>query len=174
MMGGGLCNEVVRYVDEWIPKRNYRTETKFQNDLQDYLDHRLNESGGTGLGMGMGTGGGNQIPVKREYGSIRADVAVGDDVGIEIKRDFTNSNKHRLSGQIMEYQKEFPCVIVVACGLTHPDGWRELQNDYAGMGGLGMSQSNVQFIHKKKEHFGTNPGDAGRDEGGFFGGEGLF
>ncbi|MFB6187286.1 MAG: hypothetical protein ABEI86_10520 [Halobacteriaceae archaeon] len=176
MMGGGLCNEVVGYIEEWIPERAYRSETKFQNDLQDYLDYRLNESGGMGMGMDIGMGGGSEsIPVKREHGSVNADVAVGDEVGIELKRDFTNSKKHRLSGQITEYRKEFPCVIVVACGISDKDGWRELQNEYGGMGGgFGMEQSTIEFVHKKKEHFGKDPDDIRRDEGGFFGGGDLF
>ena len=84
--------------------------------------------------------GNEQIPVKREYGKVNADVAVGEDIGIELKRDLTNSNKHRLSGQITDYQKEFPYVIVVACGISDMDGWRELQNDYGGMGGIGMNR----------------------------------
>lgn len=172
-MGGGLCREVVQYVEDWIPEKNYRSESKFQNDLQAYLDERLNESGG-GMGPGMGFGGGEQVPIKREYGSVRADVAVGDDVGIELKRNFTNSNKHRLSGQITDYRKEFPCVVVVACGISDMDGWRELQNEYVGTGGMGMNQVEVHFVHKRKEHFGEDRSDVGRDDGGLFGGDSLF
>lgn len=171
MIGGGLCREVQQYVHDWIPERSYRSETKYQNDLQDYLDSRINESGGTGMGIGMG---GNQaVPVKREYGQINADVAVSDEVGIELKRDFTNGQKHRLSGQIVEYKKEFPCVLVVACGITDIDGWRELQNEYEGAAGIGMGQGEVHFIHKQKEHFGSSGGGPGRDDGGLFGGS-LF
>lgn len=168
MVGGGLSQEVIGYVEEWIPERRYRTETKFQNDLQSYLDYRLNEAGGQGLG------GRQQIPVKREYGQVNADVAVGNDIGIELKRDFTNSKKHRLSGQITDYRKEFPCVIVAACGISDMDGWRELENEYGGMGGLGMNQSQVHFIHKRKEYFGKDPSEIRRDNDGLFGGGGLF
>ncbi|QSG10020.1 hypothetical protein [Halapricum desulfuricans] len=170
MIGGGLGNEVLQYVEEWIPDRSYRSETKFQNDLQEYLDQRLNESGGMGLDIGLGGGSGDQIPVKREHGSVNADVAVGDDIGIEMKRDFTNSKKHRLSGQITDYQKEFPYVIVVACGISDMDGWRELQNEYGGPGGIGMNQGEVHFVHKKKENFGKDPSEVNRDGDGPLGG----
>jgi len=170
MIGGGLGNEVLQYVEEWIPDRSYRSETKFQNDLQEYLDQRLNESGGMGLGIGLGGGSGSQIPVKREHGSVNADVAVGDDIGIEMKRDFTNSKKHRLSGQITDYQKEFPYVIVVACGISDMDGWRELQNEYGGPGGIGMNQSEIHFVHKKKENFGKDPSEVNRGGDGPLGG----
>lgn len=171
MIGGGLCNEVVQYVEEWIPERSYRKEHRFQNDLQEYLDERLNESGGFGMGLG---GGSDQLPVKREYGKVNADVAVGEKVGIELKRDFTNTNKHRLSGQITDYQKEFPCVIVVACGISDMDGWRELQNEYGGRGGMGMNQSEVRFVHKQKDYFGKDSSEDRRDDDGPFGGGDLF
>ena len=177
MFGGGLTDEVIQHIEYWIPKRSYRRETKFQNDLKEYLDIQLNESESSGMGMGMGMGNRRQIPVKREHGSVNADVAVGDDIGIELKRNFTNSNKHRLSGQIQDYMKEFPIVIVVACGISDMDGWRELQNDYAssgGMGmGMGMGQSEVHFIHKRKEHFGKDPSEVHKRGDGFFG-DSLF
>ena len=172
MIGGDICDEVVRYVEDWIPKRSYRSEKKFQNDLQDHLDTSLNES--SGMSMGMGENAGGQFPIKKEHGRVNADVAVGDEVGIELKRDFTNSKKHRLSGQITDYQKEFPCVVVVACGISDKDGWRELQNEYGGMGGFGMDQTRVTFIHKRKEHFGKDPSEINRDDGGLLGGGGLF
>lgn len=168
MIGGGISNEVVQYIEEWIPERSYRKEHRFQNDLQDYLDSQLNESTGIGGGLGMGANSGNQIPVKREHGTVNADVAVGEKVGIELKRDFTNSNKHRLSGQITDYLKEYPCVVVVACGLSDTDGWRELQNEYGGTSGFGVNQSEVHFIHKQKEYFGKDPSEV-RGDDGFFG-----
>lgn len=171
MMGGGLCQDVLGMTEDWIPKRSYRSETKFQNDLQAYLDEQLNEPTGMELGMGMSPQ--EQLPVKREHGSVNADVAVGNEVGIELKRDFTNRNKHRLSGQITDYRKEFPCVIVVACGISDMDGWRELQNEYAGVDGFGSNTSEVHFVHKRKENFGKDPRELRRNDDGLFGG-GLF
>lgn len=165
MIGGGLSNEVVQYIEEWIPERKYRTEKKFQNDLQDYLDQRLNESEGTGMGVGLGGGGGENVPVRKEYGQSNADVAVDDEIGIELKRDLTNSNVDRLVGQIRKYRKEFPVVIVVACGIEDIGRWRELQNDYDSGMEIGMNQSEVHFIHKKKEHFGKDPSELNRDGG---------
>ena len=166
MIGGGLGNEVEQYVHDWRPERWYQTESKFQNDLQDYLDARLNDSGG----IGMGLGGNQQVPVKREFGQVNADVAVGEEVGIELKRDFTNGKKHRLSGQITDYKKEFPCVLVVACGISDIDGWRELQNEYAVAQGFGVEQTDVRFIHKQR----GGSESRGSGGGGMFGGDGLL
>ena len=60
---------------------------------------------------------------------------------------------------------------IVACRISNMDGWRELQNEYAGRGGV-MDQSEVHFIHKREEHFGS--GSSGGDDGGLLGGDGLF
>lgn len=111
--------------------------------------------------------------MKREYGRVNADVAVGEDIGIELKREFTNGQKHRLSGQIVDYKKEFPCVLVVACGISDMDGWRELQNEHGSTVGFGMQQSEVRFIHKQSEHVGTERSNDGGGAGPF-GGDSLF
>lgn len=174
MFGAGgadhqLAKTVVDHVDRWRPKKKYRSETKFQNDLQEWLDTQLNESQSGGmLGGGLGMGGQEPIPVRREYGRANADVAVGDDIGIELKRKFSNSQKKKLRGQIEEYLDEFPFVIAVACGISDMDGWRDLQNKYQQQGmGLGMGQSGqVWFVHKREGRFGEDPGDSGA--GGFF------
>ena len=158
MIEGELGRQARGHIKDWIPEKSYRKEKKFQIDLQEYLDEQFNEDGG--LGMDVGVGGGGDVPVRREYGKVNADIAVGDEVGIELKRDFTNSNKHRLSGQITDYQNEFPCVIVVACGISDMGGWRELKQEYSG-GGLGIDQSEVHFIHKEKGNFGKDPSDDG-------------
>ena len=60
MMGGGLCQDVLRMVEDWIPQRSYRSEPKFQNDLQEYLDERLNEP--VGMGSAWESGLKNNYP----------------------------------------------------------------------------------------------------------------
>lgn len=172
MLGGSIGSEVLQYVNQWVPKKSYTKEHGFQTDLQEFLDSRLNESS---AGMGLLEAGNNRrsLPVKREHGSVNADVAIADEVGIELKRDFTNSQKHRLSGQITDYKKEFPFIIVVACGISDIDGWRELQNEYENNTmAIGMNQSEVHFVHKQKQHFGKDPSQVNRDRDGFIGGGG--
>jgi len=36
--------------------------------------------------------------------------------------------------------------------------------------GVGMNQSEIHFIHKRKEHFGKDPSDINENDGGLFGG----
>lgn len=175
MIGGGVCNEVVEYIEEWVPG-DHDSESGFQDELQEYLDARLNESSSTDAHVGLGGGSSEQYPIRVEHGKSRADVAVGDEVGIELKYNLDNNRVYELKGQIDTYKKEYPCVIAVACGLSDKGRWRELQNEYDGVGtvGMQMNESEVHFVHKKAEHFGKDPSDVRDDSGGFLGGGGLL
>lgn len=170
MLGGGVCNDVVDHIEYWVPDI-HKNEYGYQEELQEYLDARLNESGNQNMHVGLGGGGGGHHEVKREHGKSQADVAVDDEVGIEMKHQLTNGDIDTLRGQIEKYKKEFPCVIAVACGIEDIDGWRGLQNEYEEPGTVGMQMdaSEVHLIHKKQEHFGKEPSDVRESGGG-----GLF
>lgn len=160
---------VIDLVDAWIPKKEYGHERKFQSDLQDYLDYELNERQSSG-GMGQQ----RELPVSTERGKAKADVVVDDLVGIELKRDLTNSQRKKLDGQINDYLREYPFIIVCSCGIQDMDGWRRLKNQYEGSSGFGMNQQEVVFIHKRKENFGKDPSELGGGNNGLFGGGSIF
>lgn len=169
MMGNDqTARKVLNLVERWRPTKAYGHESKFQNELQDFLDAQLNDSGGGGLGM---MGGGSNYVVSREHGKSKGDVVVDDAIGIEMKRDLSNSQTKKLRGQIEVYQEEYDYVIVCACGITDQDGWRELQNKYEhDQMNMGMMQQNsapVRFVHKKKSNYGESPDSGGS---GLFGG----
>lgn len=174
-MGGDqqVYDLVIDLVDAWIPKEEYGHERKFQSELQDHLDYQLNERQQGGGGMGS-FGGGQQrdLPVSTEQGKSRADVVVDDLVGIELKRDLTNSQRKKLDGQIKDYLREYPYVIVCACGIQDKDGWRRLKNDYEGQSGFGMNQQEVVFIHKRKENYGKDSSERSGSGSGLF--DGVF
>lgn len=161
--------EVVDLVRDWIPSKAHGHERKFQKELQDFLDERLNASNGDGLGMGRQ---GDDV-VSREHGKSKADIAVNDAIGIEMKRDLSNSQTKTLRGQIESYLDNYNFVIVCACGIKDKDGWRELKNKYEGVqGGLG-GQQEVVFVWKKKKNYGAERtavrgGRGLLDGGGFF------
>lgn len=164
-LGGQLGPRVLDIVEAWRPRKNYRSETKFQNDLKEFLNEEL--SGG---GM-MDPMGGREIPVRREYGPPNADLAVDDQVGIEMKRKLSNSQANALRGQIENYTDYFPYVIVCTCGLSDEGAWRELKNKYQGGGMMGFGQNaQVKFVYKNPDNYGEPPGGGG----GMFGGGGLF
>lgn len=122
--------------------------------------------------LGGGIGSGDYV-VRKEYGHVNADIAVDDDVGIELKYNLTNSQTKKLRGQIESYRDEFPFVIACACGIKDMDGWRELKNAYQGGGGLGMDQGQVAFVLKRKDAAQSRQNSGGREEsegGGLFDG----
>lgn len=137
-----------RAVEEWTPQEDYDHESKFQNDLQEYLDKRLNASQGFGQQQ--------EVVVEREHGTARGDVVVDGTVGIEMKRDLTNGQINTLRGQLEEYQAEYDHVLSVACGIEDRDGWRKLKNEYENNTmGFNASSAPVQFIHKPKSEYGS-------------------
>ncbi|MFB6158977.1 MAG: hypothetical protein ABEJ95_04970 [Candidatus Nanohalobium sp.] len=145
--GQQLFEDVIQELNQWIPSKAYGHERKFQDELQDYLDENLNQGGGL---MGQQ----RDIPVSKEHGSSKADIAVDGSVGIEMKRDLTNSQKKKLRGQIEDYLDNYNHVIVLACGVKDKDGWRELKNKYQGHQGFDGGQ--VEFVWKKKENYGKS------------------
>lgn len=152
MLGGNQkFQEVVDLVERWRPSQDYGHESKFQNELQEYLDECLNE-GGQEMALG---GQQSDDVVEREQGKSRADVAVNDLVGIEMKRDLSNRQTKKLRGQIEDYLDNYDFVIVCACGMEDRDGWRKLKNKYDGaQGDMISGQKQVKFIWKKTENYG--------------------
>jgi len=159
--GNNIGEKVLQMVIDWTPEADYDHERKFQNDLQSYLDWRLNEqqsSGGmfeSSLGSSQNTG---DIPVYKEHGRSKGDVVVDDIVGIELKRDLSNSQTKQLVGQIQSYKKEYEYVIVCACGIDDLSGWRQVKRDYeTDSGGISIGQqpTPVWFVEKKPENYGT-------------------
>lgn len=156
MIGGVSDDEVVRAIQEWVPSNAYGHERKFQSELQDYLDESLNS------GVGLLDSGGGGVEVSTERGKSRADLAVNDTIGIEMKRNLSNSQTKKLKGEIDDQREEYESVIVVACGIDDMDGWRrvpnKIQRDSIGL------QAPVHFVHKLRDEYGSDSG--GRNEGG--------
>ena len=171
MLGGGVGQTVLKLVEEWNPSQEYDHERKYQSELQDFLDENLNQSGG-GTGFGLDMGGGQEHSVYTERGTSRGDVVVDDVVGIELKRNFSNSQKRKLKGQLSDYGKNYDFVIACACGIDDNDGWIEVKNEFANQQQGLMDMTEYHFVSKKRENFGTG-GQSGGD-GGILGGGGFF
>ncbi|MCJ7479089.1 MAG: hypothetical protein MUP63_02820 [Candidatus Nanohaloarchaeota archaeon QJJ-7] len=165
LQGQQLFNDVLKEVENWNPTKEYNHESKFQNELKEVLDKQLNSEGRGIMGRQK------DIPVDRERGKSNADLAVDDTVGIEMKRNLSNSQVDRLSGQIDKYLNEYPFVIICACGIEDKSGWRRLKNKFQGSQGIEGGQ--VEFIWKKKENYGKSQQGDDSGEGDMFG-EPLF
>ncbi len=176
MIGNQIGQTVWELVQQWVPSQVHDHERKYQSELQDYLDERLNNPNerGIGIGGGIGTGLGDRQShqVSIERGTAYGDVVVDDIVGIELKRNFTNSQKRKLRGQLEDYGENYDFVIACACGIEDIDGWREVENKFAQGRGDFMDRTEYRFIIKRRENFGQQSRD-GRDDGLFDSG-GLF
>lgn len=170
-MIGGIGPDVWDLVQRWNPSQVYDHENKYQSELQDYLDEALNEGGG-GMGFGLGGGGGGYA-VSTERGTSYGDVVVNDTVGIELKRNFSNSQKRKLRGQLEDYADNYDFVIACTCGVEDTDGWREVQQKFSAQNRGVMDPTEFRFEIKRRENFGTD--NSGRSGGGILGGDGgLF
>lgn len=105
--GNDTYELVVNLVDAWRPSQNYGHESKFQKEVSEFLDEQLNKDIGGGMGDMMGGGGPNYV-VSRERGNSRGEVVINDTVGIEMKRHFSNSQKKKLRGQLVDYADNYP------------------------------------------------------------------
>lgn len=163
-MLGGVGPDVWKLVQQWTPSQEYGHEREYQSELQEYLDEELNQQAGVGLGMG----GGQSHAVSKERGTAYGDVVVDDEVGIELKRNFSNSQKRKLRGQLEDYGDNYDFVIACACGVEDIDGWREVENKF-GQGQRGMmDMTEYRFIIKRRENF----GEKNNGGSGLFGGDG--
>lgn len=168
VIGGQIGPEVWRLVRNWTPTEVHDHERKYQPELQDYLDEQLNGGGGP---MDVGMGGGRSHAVSTERGTAYGDVVVDDTVGIELKRNFSNSQKRKLRGQLEDYGDSYGFVIACACGIEDTDGWREVKNELSGQRGT-MDVTEFRFTTKRRENFGDDGG--GGQSGGLLGGGGLL
>lgn len=165
--GGNVARQVAQLVEQWNPSQVYDHERKYQSELQEFLDSELNSQQG---GFGMNAGGGGHV-VSTERGVSRGDVVVDDVVGIELKRNFSNSQKKKLRGQLEDYADNYDFVIACACGIEDMDGWRELENKVGGSRQGFMDATQFKFVIKRREEMGSTGGSG---NGGLLGGGGLF
>lgn len=173
MLGGNqLGRQVLDLVESWTPSAVYSHENKFQSELQEYLDDSLNsQRGGLGVDLGMGGGGGHTVSTER--GTSYGDVVVDDEVGIELKRNFSNSQKKKLRGQLEDYADNYSFVIACACGIDDMDGWRELENKFSNLQRGMMDTTEFIFVIKRREKMGESRRGF-RDDGGLLGSDGMF
>lgn len=170
MLGGDqLGHQVLNLVEQWVPSQVYDHENKYQSELQDYLDESLNSGGMSGLGMG--SGGSHYVSTER--GTSYGDVVIDDVVGIELKRNFTNSQQKKLRGQLEDYADNYDYVIACACGIEDMDGWRELETTFQNRQGGLMDMTQFAFVIKRRENMGDRSGGGGGSDG-LFSGDGLF
>lgn len=151
MFGAGLFDRCVEIIKQWEPKKKYSKEPDYRDDLMDFLNDKLNSSGGPILGSLDN----RTIKIKREASRSLCDIGVGNNqVGIELKRNLKSKSQiNRLQGQIEDYENDYKeGVIVVLVGKTGKyvvNNVRDkLQKKLDKSMGFGMQQFRIKLINK--------------------------
>ena len=102
MLGAGIFDGVVSLIEAW-PSGSHRSERPYREGLYEYLLRNVHHHS-----------------VRKEAGSSRADIGIGDRVAIELKFNFASRGQVRdLFSQVALHQNSFSeGVVCVLCGNT--------------------------------------------------------
>ncbi len=109
-----LFNRTLSVIDEWIPNK-HKNELEYRNELLQFLRSKMNE-GNNLFSIEQ------EIVIKKEDGRGLCDIAIENEVGIELKKDLNSKSKvDRLIGQVNYYKKHYKDIIIVLVGVTDPN-----------------------------------------------------
>jgi len=130
-----LCDDVLSIVKRWFPKKKYSKEPEYRDDLMDFIRSELKRSQQDIL---FGTP--RKHRVKKEAGRSHADIEIDRNIGIELKRNLKGKTAmNRLSGQIIDYEGDYSCIIVVLCGEVSEETVEEVEYQFKQRyGGVGF------------------------------------
>lgn len=137
-------NRVLRIVKEWHPKRNYRSEAGYRDDLMAYIREELNR--------GNIWGNSERHRIRRESGRHLADIGIDEKIGIELKRNLSSqSSLDRLIGQIRRFMRSYAYVIIVLCGRIKEEILDDLRHEFRQFSGGGLLQPEtiIKIIPKR-------------------------
>jgi len=144
-----LCDTVLGIVERWIPKKKYSKEIEYRDELAEFIRNELKRRQKDIL-FGIP----KKHHVKKEAGRAHADIEIDRNIGIELKRNLKGKTEmNRLSGQIIDYEGDYSCIIVVLCGEVSEETAEELEYQfeerYGGVGfGLGPQKPRVEIVRK--------------------------
>ncbi len=99
--------EVIRTIDDWIPRQRFKSEGEYEAALAEYLP-------------------GQGIVASEQQGASLTDILAAHGIGVEVKLTPDRSDYDRLAGQIMRQLEEFGIVVVL---IMRPDK-RDLLDEY--------------------------------------------
>lgn len=129
-ISGGLFDDVLDIVREWVPEKKYRKETEYRDDLAEFIRKKLKEleEGPDVLSSIIRP---EKHTVKRESRRTYADIAIDEDIGIELKRDLKGKSEiDRLVGQVDGYEKDYRYIIIVLCGEVDNEAVDEVEKRF--------------------------------------------
>ena len=156
-MSDNLVDDVLQTISDWNPKAEYPTETKYRDDLLEYLRESLN-SGITGYSTAIwGLEHSGFHCIKKEAGRSLADIGIDNEIGIELKRNLRRKTQiNRLVGQIVDYfVYGYSCVIIVLCGYADQEAVDTLKHNLKKVfksfsAPLGDEDKQIKIVSKSK------------------------
>ena len=142
-----FCDDVLTIIERWAPKKKYSKETEYRDELMEFIRNELKRSQQDILFSTP-----KKHRVKKEAGRSHADIEIDRNIGIELKRNLKGKTEmNRLSGQIIDYEGDYSCIIVVLCGEVSEETVEELEYQfkqrYGGVGfGLGTQGPRVTVV----------------------------
>ena len=100
--------DTTRFIKKWKPEK-FSNENQYRNDLVKFL--RKQEFDWYG-----------EVIITKEDGRGLCDIAINQEVGIELKKDLKKKSEvDRLSGQIIDYKRQYDNLIILLVGKTNED-----------------------------------------------------
>lgn len=142
-----LIEEVHKTILAWEPNTRYRTEKRYQNDLQEYLYQNLNRYRG---GFTKKT-----IAVKQREKKEDCDIIINRRIGVEVKlvtgRGINNKKLTRLFDEAIKNRHEHTRgVIVVLVGKVTPEIEERTQKRIKLLNSLTTTKSPIKALFEKK------------------------
>jgi len=139
--------DTVSAINRWQPAQHYSDETKYREDLLEYLRKVMNSTSPYTYMPRQ------NISVRKEDSRGLCDIAVGRRaVGIEMKKDLKGkSDVDRLIGQLVGYKSEYSDLIVVLVGKTDEEAFEYLKLQISAIKDNSyMAQQRIKLIRKDK------------------------
>jgi len=122
-MLSGTSERVSRIVREWHPKKEYRSEAGYRDELLTFIRKELKK--------GTMWGPPERHRIRKESGRHLADIGIDEKIGIELKRNLNSqSSLDRLIGQIRRFMRSYGYIIVVLCGEVNEGILDELKIEF--------------------------------------------
>jgi len=122
-MLSGTSERVSRIVKEWRPKKEYRSEAGYRDELLTFIRKELKK--GTMLGPS------ERHRIRKESGRHLADIGIDEKIGVELKRNLNSqSSLDRLIGQVRRFMRSYDYIIVVLCGEVNEGILDELKIEF--------------------------------------------
>ena len=148
-MSSNTFDRVLRVVESWHPKKDYKKEAGYRDDLMAFVRYELKE-----LEKGSMWGFPQEHRIRSESGRHLADIGIDEKIGIELKRNFTSQGKYdTLVGQMKRFMRQYSDIIIVLCGEVKKELVDDLQVDYKKYSGgsiLWQPEPAVEIVDKGK------------------------